>query len=223
MSERTDDLTIAKQENPRHLETVTVPPSGPMPVHGASTPRYQLMLEACPYLTVNEIKQILYDTAVDLGDPGKDNDYGGGMIDALAAVNMALDVCSPRPPHAWDGSHATEVNTPLTVRLRTLDDGLPDPPGMLSHVMTTLPVSGVLRDPGADVITDVPYVLVVGGDQVIYDPYPYYQGPDGFGFLASDGGEPVPPEYCVLIAGKGLTHFEWIGRIGYDEPSQTPN
>jgi subtilisin family serine protease len=149
-----------------------------------------LMMEACPYLTVDEVKQILYDTAVDLGDPGEDNDYGWGMIDALAAVNMALDVCSPRPPYAWDDSYATEVNTSLTVGFRTTDDGLPDPPGMLSHAITTLPVNGVLRDPGAGVITDVPYVLVNYGDQVIYDPDVYYQGPDSFGFLANDGGSP---------------------------------
>jgi hypothetical protein len=151
-----------------------------------------LMLEACPYLTVNEVKQILYDTAVDLGDPGEDNDYGWGMIDALAAVNMAIEVCSPRPPHAWDDTHVTDVNEPLMICLRALDDGLPDPPGMLSYVVTALPVNGVVIDPGCGVITDVPHILVDGGDEVIYDPDPYYRGPDEFGFLANDGG--VPPD-----------------------------
>jgi hypothetical protein len=33
----------------------------------------------------------------------------------------------------------------------------------------------------------------------------------------------APPEYSVVVAGKGVTRFEWIGRIGYDEPSQIPN
>jgi hypothetical protein len=173
-----------------------------------------LMLEACPYLTVNEIKQILYDTAVDLGNNGNDNDYGWGMIDALAAVNMALDVCSPRPPYAWDGSHATEVGASLTIEFRAIDDGLPDPPGMLSHVIMTLPVNGVLRDPGADVITGVPYVLVDHGDQVSYEPDTYYQGPDSFCFLASDGG--LPPDagdsniatISLTVGLPSLIHFE---------------
>jgi len=151
-----------------------------------------LMLEACPCLTVNEVKQILYDTAVDLGDPGEDNDCGWGMIDALAAVNMALAVCSPRPPQAWDDDRATDVNTALTVHLRARDDGLPDPPGTLAYVITTLPVHGTLLDPHCGVITGVPHALADDGDWLTYDPDPYYQGPDGFRFVARDGG--APPE-----------------------------
>jgi subtilisin family serine protease len=53
-----------------------------------------LMIEACDSLTNDEIKQIIYDTAVDLGPAGKDNTYGWGMIDALEAVNMAIGSCT---------------------------------------------------------------------------------------------------------------------------------
>jgi bacillopeptidase F len=49
-----------------------------------------LMLEADPGLTVNEIKQIIYDTAFDLGIPGEDNDFGWGMVDAFEAVQQVL-------------------------------------------------------------------------------------------------------------------------------------
>jgi bacillopeptidase F len=49
-----------------------------------------LMREANPCLTVEQIKQIIYDTAFDLGPPGEDNDYGWGMIDAFEAVQQAL-------------------------------------------------------------------------------------------------------------------------------------
>jgi len=45
-----------------------------------------LMRQAAPNLSVNHIKQILFDTAVDLGDEGEDNDYGWGMVDAYEAV-----------------------------------------------------------------------------------------------------------------------------------------
>ncbi|MBD3373302.1 MAG: S8 family serine peptidase [Candidatus Coatesbacteria bacterium] len=45
-----------------------------------------LLLEADPTLTPAQLKLILEDTAIDLGDPGKDNAYGSGRIDALAAV-----------------------------------------------------------------------------------------------------------------------------------------
>ncbi|MCP4633377.1 MAG: S8 family serine peptidase [candidate division Zixibacteria bacterium] len=49
-----------------------------------------LMRDANPNLSVELIKQIIYDTAYDLGDPDEDNDYGWGMIDAYEAVQVAL-------------------------------------------------------------------------------------------------------------------------------------
>ncbi len=49
-----------------------------------------LMRQANPNLGVNQIKQIIYDTAFDLGSSGKDNAYGYGMIDAYEAVQQAL-------------------------------------------------------------------------------------------------------------------------------------
>jgi subtilisin family serine protease len=49
-----------------------------------------LIRQANPNLSVEMIKQIIYDTAFDLGNPGEDNDYGWGMIDAYEAVTMAM-------------------------------------------------------------------------------------------------------------------------------------
>jgi subtilisin family serine protease len=46
-----------------------------------------LMLQKNPSLMPKDIDRILQQTAVDLGDPGKDNVFGSGRIDALAAVN----------------------------------------------------------------------------------------------------------------------------------------
>jgi subtilisin family serine protease len=53
-----------------------------------------LMLEACDVLSADQVKQIIYDTAHDLGSSGKNNTYGWGMIDAYEAVNMALAECT---------------------------------------------------------------------------------------------------------------------------------
>ena len=55
-----------------------------------------LMLEANPALAVDQIKQIIYETAFDLGDPGEDNAYGWGMVDAYEAVQRALADSSVR-------------------------------------------------------------------------------------------------------------------------------
>jgi hypothetical protein len=53
-----------------------------------------LMLSANPDLSSEQVKTIIYDTAVDMGSTGKDNDFGYGMIDAIAAVNVALGTVS---------------------------------------------------------------------------------------------------------------------------------
>jgi subtilisin family serine protease/bacillopeptidase F (M6 metalloprotease family) len=49
-----------------------------------------LMLQANPSLTVATLKQLLINTAIDRGAPGKDNSYGYGRMDAYAAVSAAL-------------------------------------------------------------------------------------------------------------------------------------
>ena len=49
-----------------------------------------LMRSANPDLDVITIKQVLLDTAVDLGSAGEDNDYGHGLVDAFAAVLTVL-------------------------------------------------------------------------------------------------------------------------------------
>jgi len=51
-----------------------------------------LMLAAKPSLTVNQIKDILYSTATDLGADGRDNYYGYGMVNAKKAVIKAAGV-----------------------------------------------------------------------------------------------------------------------------------
>ena len=48
-----------------------------------------LILSVNPDLSVSEVKDILYSTSVDLGDPGRDDYYGYGRLDAYAAVTAA--------------------------------------------------------------------------------------------------------------------------------------
>ncbi len=55
-----------------------------------------LMRQANPDLSPQDLKQILFETAVDLGEPGEDNATGYGMVDALAAVVRAAETIALR-------------------------------------------------------------------------------------------------------------------------------
>lgn len=50
-----------------------------------------LMRSANPDLDVDTIKQVLMDTAIDLGPEGEDNTFGHGFLDAYMAVLMVMD------------------------------------------------------------------------------------------------------------------------------------
>jgi len=49
-----------------------------------------LLLQADPTLAPEDVRALLEETCVDLGEPGKDNVFGAGRIDALAAVEALL-------------------------------------------------------------------------------------------------------------------------------------
>lgn len=63
-----------------------------------------LMRQANPNISVDDIKQVIYETAVDLGNPGEDNSYGWGMVDAYEAVNRVLNANDPYACCFEDGS-----------------------------------------------------------------------------------------------------------------------
>jgi len=50
-----------------------------------------LLKEAFPYLGGQKIQEAIVETAHDLGDPGVDNEYGHGMVDAFAAYNYLIN------------------------------------------------------------------------------------------------------------------------------------
>ena len=171
---------------------------GPMSGTSMASPHVNgvvaLIREACPDLSVEEVKHVFFDTANDLGPAGEDNDYGAGLIDAYEAVSLALSLCSGAP-RARDGYLETPVDEPIMIELQASDyDGLPDPPGALTYIVTSLPTEGnTLADAGNGYLItagDLPYSLVNYGNQVTYTPTGGYYGTDTFEFKANDGGEP---------------------------------
>jgi hypothetical protein len=102
----------------------------------------------------------------------------------------AMGPCGPRPPVAQNASYTTGMGQEFPIELSATDDGLPDPPGVLSYVITGLPSRGGLFDPETgDPIGSVPYTLAGGGSTVLYRPCWGASGPDRFYFKANDGGE----------------------------------
>jgi len=53
-----------------------------------------LVLEANPKLTIDEVRQLLEDTATDLGPTGRDPEFGAGMVNAYAAVLRAKELAA---------------------------------------------------------------------------------------------------------------------------------
>ena len=124
-------------------------------------------------------------------------------IDGLAGLSQGLGVgtdffetdlsrmatCS-QPPTAYNTSVTTTVGAMVTIELPASDEGLPDPPGALDSIITSLPTGGALGDPEAGFIADVPYTLLGHGNLVMYSPNDGYGGPDAFEFKVGDGGTP---------------------------------
>ncbi|KKK81575.1 hypothetical protein LCGC14_2812060, partial [marine sediment metagenome] len=79
-------------------------------------------------------------------------------------------------------------DTPVTIALQALDEGLPNPPLSLDYVITSLVNQGVLAEPDGTEITDVPYTLASSGNEVVYTPKLGCGVSAIFRYVADDGG-----------------------------------
>lgn len=94
----------------------------------------------------------------------------------------------PEPPTADDVSAAAIAGRAIAINLVGSDDGVPNPPGALVYIVTSLPGHGQLADPDGGTIESVPYTLPAGGQIVTYTPAATYSGVDQFTYVVSDGG-----------------------------------
>jgi len=103
-------------------------------------------------------------------------------------VTIEMQVVEPAPPDAQSNTVVSPLGAPVTIYLEADDDGLPEPPGALTYIITSLPGHGTLDDPQAGTIITVPYIIANYDNQLEYTPDTGYVGQDSFAFKANDGG-----------------------------------
>jgi bacillopeptidase F len=84
---RTADLTL-QGTSPDPYATVTGTSFAAPHVAGAMA----LLRSARPDLSIAELEVLLAASAVDLGEPGPDNEYGNGLVDVAAAAHVVFDI-----------------------------------------------------------------------------------------------------------------------------------
>lgn len=166
-----------------------------LPAHGSLTDPNGGPIVATPYTLAGFEAQAVYEPSPDyfgsdsftfVANDGGTPPEGGDSNTAT----ISITVYGPQPPTAADGSADTTINTRVTITLSAADDGQPNPPGVLSYVIASLPAHGFLTDSNGGAILATPYTLLGLGAQVVYQPSAYYTGGDSFTFVANDGGTP---------------------------------
>ncbi len=142
-----------------------------------------LMRQANPDIPTDDIKQIIYDTAFDLGVAGEDNQFGWGMIDAFEAVQQSMGVSlffsfpSGRPDMI-DPAGGTVIQVVVT------GGAIPEPDTATLHVSTGVGFTGIPMIetapgeydavfPGFACLANVEYYFSVGvqGGETAFSPF----------------------------------------------------
>lgn len=128
-----------------------------------------LMLSLKPELTAAEIRQILETTAVDLGPPGFDVDFGWGAVDASAAIEYVLTPYAP--PNAIDVAPSSLSFDGVSNQERIFVRTKASTPVTISDIVVTTDVTSGWLTVKADAMT-TPATLTVTVDPLL-DPGSY--------------------------------------------------
>ena len=157
-------------------------------------------------LTPQTAELILQLTAVDLGDPGEDNVFGAGRINAAAAVQLALDAANMAlPPMARDDRAVSGDPQPLLIDVLANDADLNgDPISIVSFDSVGTSGGMISRSVGTG---------PGGRDELRYDRPPGFEGDDEFGYTIEDPGG-LAAAATVRVAVFDAPQFD--ARVDYD-------
>ena len=130
-----------------------------------------LVMAANPGISNVEVRQILCDTAVDLGSPGRDNLYGFGLVDADEA---AVPISTNQPPVAADDAYSVDEDTTLNIAASGVLGNDSDADGDL---LTAVLVAGSING----------NVSLNADGSFSYTPGANFEGDDNFTYRANDG------------------------------------
>jgi hypothetical protein len=141
---------------------------------------YLLLREAFPDLTEEQILLAMYFTAVDMGVPGEDNEYGMGLLDIYAAYEYLIDQGhTPTPPVPAD-------KDVIAIHMETKADILCE--GRISADFT-------FENAGADTLKSLQIIFKETGQRFAPDTV-FWQGN-----LAPDAVTTIQYEYPTTVSG----------------------
>lgn len=133
-------------------------------------------------LSPTEIRDLMTSTGDDITDTKV------AITKPRVNLGNAIGTMHPSLPIAQDMTVSTPINVPVVIALQATDEGLPNPPGELTHTILSLPNHGTLFDTQAGAITTVPYNLSNYGSQLTYTPRPGCTASASFTYAVDDGG-----------------------------------
>ncbi|WP_127504269.1 S8 family serine peptidase [Actinoplanes solisilvae] len=105
-------------------------------------------------LTPDQVQSALERSAVDLGAKGRDNDFGYGRIDAVAALQAVTPVTSPA---------TTSPTTPATTSPATTAPAAPKPTTTAPATSPTIKITAAATDVVYGTSTTATYTVTAGG------------------------------------------------------------